>query len=91
MGAGTWQSKLKLTRSIEQIHLVMIINKHATKYSLQVPSLSEKVERGRFLKLLFYVYQAIHTYVYCSLESNGIYFQRNKPLRSLMVKFMKGN
>ena len=42
---GTWQSKLKLTRSIEQMHLVMIVNKHATKYSMQVPSLPEVVER----------------------------------------------
>ena len=48
-GGATWQSKLKLTRSIEQMHLVMIVNKHATKYSMQVPSLSEVVERERFL------------------------------------------
>ena len=31
------------------MHLVMIVNKHATKYSIQVPSLSEVVERERFL------------------------------------------
>ena len=54
-GGGTWQSKLKLTRGIGQMHLVMIVNKHATKYSMQVPSLSEVVERDRFLKLLFRV------------------------------------
>ena len=46
VGGGTRQSKLKLTRSIEQMHLAMIVNKHATKYSMQVPSLSEVVERG---------------------------------------------
>ena len=48
-GAGTWLSKLKLIRSVEQMHLVMIVNKHATKYSIQVPSLSEVVERDGFL------------------------------------------
>ena len=46
---GIWQSKLKLIRSIEQMHLVMIVNKHATNYSMQVPPLSEVVERERFL------------------------------------------
>ena len=48
-GGGTRQSELKLIRSIGQMHLVMIVNKHATKYSVQVPFLSEVVERDRFL------------------------------------------
>ena len=55
---GTWPSKLKLIRGIEQMHFVMIVNKHATEYSIQVPSLSEVVERDTFLarlKLLFRV------------------------------------
>ena len=48
-GGGTWLSKLKLIRSIEQMHLAMIVNLHATKYSMQVSSLSEVDERDRFL------------------------------------------
>ena len=51
-GGGTWQSKLKSTRIIEQMHL-MIINKHVTKFSMQVPPLSEVVERDRFLNSSF--------------------------------------
>ena len=78
------------------MHLVMIVNKHTTKYrGIQAPSLSEVVERDRFLARGNSSFVSSRQSGLTSINRSKVILlnllSEEKALRSLMVKFMKGN